>query len=108
MVARSSKLRTGETQYIEEGAGGLRVRGISSGSPVVSMMQSTESIVRNNAPGVCGTNPPRRRSLPSSEMRAVLVVIANIVKQKSPQMAFVHRNNVIQQLPPSSGSHQPA
>ena len=26
--------------------------------PVVSMMQSTESIVRNNAPGVCGTTPP--------------------------------------------------
>ena len=24
------------------------------------MMQSTESIVRNNAPGVCGTNPPHR------------------------------------------------
>src|SRR5215469_18331780 len=35
-------------------------------------------------------------------MRAVLVVIANIVKQKSPQMAFVHRNNVIQQLSPTS------
>src|SRR6516164_1124058 len=35
-------------------------------------------------------------------MRAVLVVIANIVEQKSPQMAFVHRNNVIQQLPPTA------
>jgi len=35
-------------------------------------------------------------------MRAVLVVIANIVKQKSPQMAFVHRNNVIQQLSPTA------
>ena len=43
---------------------GLRVRGISSVSAVVSMMQSTESIVRNHAPGVCGTNPPRRSSLP--------------------------------------------
>ena len=34
------------------------------GGPVVSMMQSTESIVRDNAPGVSGTNPPRRSSLP--------------------------------------------
>ena len=35
-------------------------------------------------------------------MRAVLVVIANIVEEKSPQMAFVHRNRVIQQLPPTA------
>ena len=35
-------------------------------------------------------------------MRAVLVVIANIVEEKPPQMAFVHRNNVIQQLPPTA------
>ena len=35
-------------------------------------------------------------------MRAVLVVIANIVEEKSPQMAFVHRNNVIQQLSPTA------
>ena len=63
---RSSKLRTSETHHIEDGGGGavcrLGVRSISSGSPVVSMMQSTASIVRNNAPGVCGTNPPRRSS----------------------------------------------
>jgi hypothetical protein len=35
-------------------------------------------------------------------MRAVLVVIANIVEEKSPQMAFVQSNNVIQQLPPTA------
>src|SRR5215469_11575744 len=35
-------------------------------------------------------------------MRAVLVVIANLVEKKSPQMAFVHRNNVIQQLSPTA------
>ena len=35
-------------------------------------------------------------------MRAVLVVVANIVEEKSPQMAFVHRNNVIQQLSPTA------
>jgi len=36
------------------------------------------------------------------------VVIANIVEEKHPQMAFVHCNNVIQQLPLSSDSLQPA
>src|SRR5215469_5378290 len=35
-------------------------------------------------------------------MRAALVVIANVVEEKSPQMAFVHRNNVIQQLSPTA------
>jgi hypothetical protein len=35
-------------------------------------------------------------------MRAVLVVITNIVEEKSPEMAFVHCNNVIQQLPPTA------
>src|SRR5215469_15164442 len=35
-------------------------------------------------------------------MRAVLVVIANLVEKKSPQMAFVHRNNVIQRLSPTA------
>src|SRR5215469_6274478 len=35
-------------------------------------------------------------------MRAVLVVIANIVEKESPQMAFVHRNNVIQKLSPTA------
>src|SRR5215470_15849142 len=35
-------------------------------------------------------------------MCAVLVVIANVVEEKPPQVAFVHRNNVIQQLPPTA------
>src|SRR5215469_13769419 len=35
-------------------------------------------------------------------MRAVLVVIANVVEEKSLQMPFVHRNNMIQQLPPTA------
>jgi hypothetical protein len=39
-------------------------------------------------------------------MRAVLVVIANIVEEKSPQKDFVHRNNLIQQL--SSTAFDPA
>jgi hypothetical protein len=35
-------------------------------------------------------------------MRAVLVVIANVVEEKSLQMPFVHRNDMIQQLPPAA------
>src|SRR6516162_9161488 len=35
-------------------------------------------------------------------MRAVLVVIANVVEEKSLQLPFVHSNDMIQQLPPLS------
>ena len=35
-------------------------------------------------------------------MRAVLMVIANVVEEKSLQMPFVHSNDMIQQLPPTA------
>ena len=71
------------------------------GSPVVTMMQPTESFLRNDTAGVRGTSPPRWRSLPESEVCAVLVVVANVVGEKSLQMGFVHRNDVIQQVSPT-------
>src|SRR5258706_4309909 len=41
-------------------------------------------------------------SLPHSEMRAVLVVIANILREKTFQVAFVNCNNVIQEITPAT------
>ena len=38
------------------------------------------------------------RGLPESEMRAVLVVVANILREQSLQMAFVDRDDVVQQV----------
>src|SRR3974390_30438 len=35
-------------------------------------------------------------------MRAVLMVIANVVEEKSLQLPFVHSNDMIQQLPPTA------
>src|SRR5215469_1734946 len=35
-------------------------------------------------------------------MRAVLMVITNVLEEKSLQMPFVRRNNMIQQLPPTA------
>jgi hypothetical protein len=37
------------------------------------------------------------RSLPESEMRAVLVVVANILREQAFQVAFVNCNDVIQE-----------
>src|SRR5260370_13598995 len=38
------------------------------------------------------------RSLPESEMRAVLVVVANILREPASQVAFVNCNDVIQEI----------
>ena len=62
------------------------------------MMQPAESVVRLDATRGSGTSSRVRRSLPESKMRAVLVVVADILGEKSLQMAFVHCDDVIQQF----------
>src|SRR5258708_16144071 len=42
------------------------------------------------------------RSLPQSEMRAVLVVVANILREQAFQMAFVNCDDVIQEITPAT------
>src|SRR4029077_9869378 len=51
-------------------------------------------------------NPAVRRPLLKSEMRAVLVMVPNTLGEQSLQMAFIHRNNVVQQVS-STASHPP-
>src|ERR1700674_3727815 len=46
-----------------------------------------------------------RRSLPQSEMRAVLVVVADVFREQPPQMRFIHRDNMVQQV--SSAAFDP-
>src|SRR5260370_40028459 len=42
------------------------------------------------------------RSLPQSEMRAVLVVVANILREQAFQVAFVNCDDVIQEITPAT------
>ena len=74
----------------------------SSGSPIVTMVQPAESLMTEDAAGTYGANPPSRRSLPESQMRAVFVVVADVFRKQSFQMAFVHGDDVIQQIPPTA------
>jgi hypothetical protein len=62
------------------------------------MMQPAEPRVRQDATGGYGANSLGWRSLPKSKMRAVFVVIANVFREQSFQMAFVHGNDVIKQV----------
>jgi len=65
------------------------------------MVQSAESLTRNDATGTCGGDSPRRRSLPQSEMGSTLVVVADVLRKQPPQMSLVHSNHVIQQILPT-------
>jgi len=62
------------------------------------MMQPAQSIMRKNAPRGGGANSVVRGSLPQPKMRAVLMVVTNILGEQSLQMAFIHRDNVVQQV----------
>ena len=61
------------------------------------MMQPAQSILRKNAPGGGGANSVVRGSLPQPKMRAVLVIVADVFRKQTFQMAFIHRNDVIPQ-----------
>lgn len=68
----------------------------ASGRPVITMVHSAESVVRNDATQSYGANPAVRCFLPESEMRAVIVVITNILREQPLQMPFIHCHDVIQ------------
>jgi hypothetical protein len=66
------------------------------GSSLVTMMQSTKSVVRNHTTRYGGTSPTVRSLLAHSEMRAVLMIITDVFGKQTFWMAFIHRNDVVQ------------
>lgn len=63
------------------------------GRSIVTMVQPAESFLRKDPTRSCGTNPAVRCPLLKSEMRAVLMMVTNILAEQSLQMAFIQRNN---------------
>src|SRR5208282_4400938 len=70
------------------------------------MMQPAESRVTNDTTGCYGTRSVVRCSLPQSKVRAVFMVVADVFSEQAFQMAFIHRNDVIQQI--TSAAFYPA
>ena len=62
------------------------------------MVQPSESLLSKDPTRSYGTNPAVRRPLLKSEMRSVLMMVTNILGKQSLQMAFIQRNNVVQQV----------
>lgn len=69
-----------------------------SGRTMVTMMQPAESLKRQDAAGAYGSNSACRRLLFESKMRAVFVIVANIFREKSLKVPFIHGNDVVQQI----------
>jgi hypothetical protein len=75
------------------------------GSSIVTMVEASQSLMRKDPTPTYRTNPAVRRPLPESKMRAVLMVVTNILREHSLQMALIHRDNVVQQV--SSAAFDP-
>jgi len=69
------------------------------------MVQPAKSVVRKDATRSCGSDPAVRCSLPESEMRAIFMVIPEVFREQMLQMAFIHRDDVIEQI--SSAAFNP-
>jgi hypothetical protein len=68
------------------------------GSPIVTMVHSAEPLMRQDATTGHGASFARWRFLPECKMGAVLVVVANLLREQSLQMAFVDCNDVVQEV----------
>jgi len=69
--------------------------GSESRSSIVTMVQPAESPLGQDATTGSGTRPAIRRSLPESKMRAVVMMVVDVVSEQTLQMAFVNCDDVI-------------
>jgi len=70
------------------------------------MVHPSESLLGKDRTRSYGSNSAVRCLLLKSEMRTVLMMVTNILGEQSLQMAFIQRNNVVQQVS-STASHPP-
>jgi hypothetical protein len=62
------------------------------------MVQPAESLLSKDPTRSYRTYPAVRCPLLKSEMRSVLMMATNVLGKQSLQMAFIQRNNVVQQV----------
>jgi hypothetical protein len=72
------------------------------------MVQPAESLLSKDPTRSYRTNPAIRCPLLKSEMSSVLMMVSNILRQQSPQMALIQRNNVVKQVSSAAPTHRSA
>ena len=70
------------------------------------MVQPADSLLSKDPTRSYRTNPAVRRPLLKSEMRSVLMMVMNVLREQSLQMAFIQCNDVVQEV--SSAASHPA
>ena len=68
------------------------------------MMQSSQSWLRCDPTGNHRGNSAGRCLLRKTEMRAVVVVVADVFSQQPFQMAFIERDDMVQQVPTAASN----
>ena len=71
--------------------------GYGLGRSIVTMVQSAESFLRKDPTESSGANPTVRCPLLKAEMRAVFMMVTNILGEQSLQMAFIWTSVIAEQ-----------
>jgi len=72
------------------------------GSPVVAMVQTAESGLRDNLPAIRRWRSAVRCLLGQAEMSAIFVVVMDIVREQPLEMLLINRDDVIEQIAPTT------
>src|ERR1700730_2155421 len=68
------------------------------GSAIVTVVQPTQASPRDHRTMRCSTTSARRGALVQPEMCSVLVIVGDVIGNKSLQMRLVQSNNVVEQF----------
>src|ERR1039457_782796 len=84
-----------------------------SSSPVIAVMQPAHAPLANHCTVFQRACPASRRLLVQTEVGSVVVIIGNVLRQKSLQMALIQRDYVVEQVAaaasdPTLGSTAPS
>ena len=78
----------------------LRMGGkaVALGRPIVTVMQSAQAIMGKHLPRGYAASSAPRRSLSKSKMRAVLVMVGDVLGKQALHMPLVESNHMVEQL----------
>src|SRR5664280_1768340 len=74
------------------------LRATDSSSPVVAVMQPAHALLANHCTLFQRAYPASRRLLLQPEVGSVVVIIGNVVREESLQMALMQRDYVVEQV----------
>jgi hypothetical protein len=72
------------------------LRATDSSSPVIAVMQPAHALLANHGALFQRACPTSRRLLVQPEVRSVVVIIGNVLREESLQMALIQRDYVVE------------